>query len=176
MVPRSLTAAAANEPLHRGHSIAPAARHPHPQTVWLVRGGRPGAAPLEAGCATNVDRLTVSDNLPLVATYGDVLEALADPTRRTVLELVAERPRAVVDLARQLPISRPAVSQHLRVLKDAGLVCATPEGTRRIYRLNPQGVVAARAYLDRFWDEALAGFAAAVEESEERSDEHETGE
>lgn len=111
-----------------------------------------------------------------MATYGDVLEALADPTRRTVLELVAERPRAVVDLARQLPISRPAVSQHLRVLKDAGLVCATPEGTRRIYRLNPQGVVAARAYLDRFWDEALAGFAAAVEESEERSDEHETGE
>lgn len=105
-----------------------------------------------------------------MAAYGDVLDALGDPTRRAIFELVAESPRAVGELARELPVSRPAVSQHLRVLKDAGLVVDRPDGTRRIYHVNPEGVGALRAYLDRFWDEALAAFAAAIG----RSDEEET--
>ncbi len=71
------------------------------------------------------------------------------------------------ELADLLPVSRPAVSQHLRVLKDAGLVVDRPAGTRRLYRLNPEGVAAMRSYLDRFWDQALAAFAAAVEHDEE---------
>lgn len=102
-----------------------------------------------------------------MAAYGDVLDALGDPTRRAIFELVAESPRAVGELARELPVSRPAVSQHLRVLKDAGLVVDRPDGTRRIYHVNPEGVGALRAYLDRFWDEALAAFAAAIGQSDE---------
>ena len=94
-------------------------------------------------------------------------DALGDPTRRAVFELLADGPRAVGDLARRLPVSRPAVSQHLRVLKDAGLVVDRPVGNRRLYRLDPEGVGAMRAYLDRFWDEALAAFAAAVEQDDE---------
>lgn len=100
------------------------------------------------------------------ATYGQVLDALGDPTRRSILELVAERPRAVGELARELPVSRPAVSQHLRVLRAAALVRDRPEGTRRIYRLDRGGIAVVRAYLDRFWDEALIAFAAAVEDGE----------
>jgi DNA-binding transcriptional ArsR family regulator len=102
-----------------------------------------------------------------VATYADCLAALADPTRRTLFELLAEGPRPVGELARQLPVSRPAVSQHLRVLKNAGLVVDRPVGTRRLYRLNPEGVGALRAYLDRFWDQALAAFATAAEQADE---------
>jgi DNA-binding transcriptional ArsR family regulator len=102
-----------------------------------------------------------------VSTYGDSLAALADPTRRTLFELLAEGPRPVGELARQLPVSRPAVSQHLRVLKDAGLVVDRPVGTRRLYQLNPEGVGALRAYLDRFWNKALAAFASAVEQANE---------
>ncbi len=102
-----------------------------------------------------------------MSTYGASLAALADPTRRTLFELVAEGPRPVSELARRLPVSRPAVSQHLRVLKDAGLVVARPVGTRRLYQLNPEGVQALRAYLDRFWDKALAAFATAVEQAHE---------
>lgn len=98
-----------------------------------------------------------------MATYGTVLDALGDPTRRSVLELVAERPQPVGELARRLPVSRPAVSQHLRVLKDAGLVTDTAVGTQRVYRLDPRGIAALRAYLDRFWDDSLAAFARAVE-------------
>lgn len=98
-------------------------------------------------------------------THADVLDALGDPTRRAILELVAERPRAVGELADQLPVSRPAVSQHLRTLKNADLVRDRPEGTRRIYQINAGGVALARAYLDRFWDEALGAFANAVEDS-----------
>ncbi|MGH8959923.1 MAG: ArsR/SmtB family transcription factor [Jatrophihabitantaceae bacterium] len=94
---------------------------------------------------------------------GDVLGALADHTRRTILAYLAERPRAVGDLADELPISRPAVSQHLKVLKDAGLVTDRAAGTRRIYRLNPAGVAALRDQLDTFWDRALAGYQDAVE-------------
>jgi DNA-binding transcriptional ArsR family regulator len=100
-----------------------------------------------------------------VAAYRvEGLTALADPTRRSIFEHLAERPRAVGELAGDLPVSRPAVSQHLRVLKDAGLVLDEHAGTRRIYRVDPDGLGALRAYLDHFWDQALAGFKAAVEQ------------
>jgi DNA-binding transcriptional ArsR family regulator len=100
-----------------------------------------------------------------VQTYqADGLTALGDPTRRAIFERLAERPRAVGELAVELPVSRPAVSQHLKVLKEAGLVVDQPIGTRRIYRLDPDGVRDLRAYLDHFWDQALAGFKAAVEQ------------
>jgi DNA-binding transcriptional ArsR family regulator len=106
----------------------------------------------------------VSLNLPFVDTYGDAgLGLLGDPTRRAIFELLARRPRAVGELATELPISRPAVSQHLKVLKDAGLVVDRAEGTRRVYRLNPDGVAALRAYLDRIWEDALTAFQKAVE-------------
>jgi DNA-binding transcriptional ArsR family regulator len=101
----------------------------------------------------------VSTSLPFVDTYGDAgLGLLGDPSRRAIFELLARRPSSVSELAQQLPISRPAVSQHLRVLKDGGLVVSQPEGTRRVYRLNPDGVTALRAYLDRIWDDALTAF------------------
>jgi DNA-binding transcriptional ArsR family regulator len=99
--------------------------------------------------------------------HGDGLAALADPTRRTIFERLAERPAAVGQLARELPVSRPAVSQHLKVLKDAGLVLDRAEGSRRIYRLNPAGVGALRAYLDGFWNRSLAAFKTAAERPEE---------
>ena len=95
--------------------------------------------------------------------------ALADPTRRTILELVATRPRPVVELAEVLPITRPAVSQHLKVLKSAGLVLDRAEGTRRIYRADPEGLRQLRAQLDRFWNEALATFKQLVEQPEEEA-------
>jgi DNA-binding transcriptional ArsR family regulator len=99
-----------------------------------------------------------------VQTYrADGWTALGDPTRRAILERLAERPRAVVELAGELPVSRPAVSQHLKVLKDARLVVDRREGTRRIYQLDPDGVAALRADLDRFWSSALAAYKAAVE-------------
>ncbi len=94
--------------------------------------------------------------------YQPALAALADPTRREIFERVAERPRAVGELARELPVSRPAVSQHLRVLKDAHLVTGRTAGSRRIYALDPQGVGALRAYLDQFWQRALTAYQAAV--------------
>jgi DNA-binding transcriptional ArsR family regulator len=93
--------------------------------------------------------------------------ALADPTRRTIFELVAARPRAVGELAEHLPVTRPAVSQHLKVLKTAGLVRDHAEGTRRIYRVEPTGLAELRAQLDRFWNQALANFKELVEEPEE---------
>ncbi len=95
------------------------------------------------------------------------LEALGDPTRRTIFERLAERPQAVGELARDLPVSRPAVSQHLKVLKDAGLVIDRREGTRRIYELDPAGVGALRAYLDGFWQRSLTAFKDVVERQEE---------
>ncbi len=95
---------------------------------------------------------------------GSALAALADPTRREIYERLAERPRAVGDLARELPVSRPAVSQHLKVLKDAGLVGDRAEGTRRVYHLDPDGLRQLREYLDRFWNDALASFRTAVEQ------------
>jgi DNA-binding transcriptional ArsR family regulator len=100
-----------------------------------------------------------------VRTYrADGWTALGDPTRRAIFERIADRPRAVGELARELPVSRPAVSQHLKVLKDAGLVLDRPAGTRRIYQLDPDGVGALRADLDRFWNKALAAYKAAVEQ------------
>jgi DNA-binding transcriptional ArsR family regulator len=97
-------------------------------------------------------------------TYGKALGALADPTRREIFELIADRPQAVGELAAQLPVSRPAVSQHLRVLKEAGLVRERAEGTRRVYGLEPGGLEGLREYLDGFWNRALASFKAAVEQ------------
>jgi DNA-binding transcriptional ArsR family regulator len=100
-----------------------------------------------------------------VDTYGEGgLGLLGDPTRRAIFELLARRPSSVGELARQLPVSRPAVSQHLRVLKDGGLVVSRAEGTRRVYQLNPDGVSALRAYLDRVWDEALTAFHKAADD------------
>jgi DNA-binding transcriptional ArsR family regulator len=96
-----------------------------------------------------------------------VLTALGDPTRRVIFERLADRPRAVGELARELPVSRPAVSQHLRVLKDAGLVIDRPVGARRIYELDPKGVGALRAYLDQFWSRALAAYKRAAEQRPE---------
>ena len=93
--------------------------------------------------------------------------ALADPTRRTIFELVAARPRAVGELAEQLPVTRPAVSQHLKLLKAAGLVRDHAEGTRRIYRVEPAGLAELRAQLDRFWNQALANFKDLVEQAQE---------
>ena len=86
------------------------------------------------------------------------LAALGDPTRQQIFERLAERPLAVGELARGLPVTRPAVSQHLKVLKDAGLVAERQEGTRRIYRIDPRGLGAVRAWLDQHWASALAAF------------------
>jgi DNA-binding transcriptional ArsR family regulator len=91
------------------------------------------------------------------------LGLLGDPSRRAIFELLARHPCTVGELAQELPITRSAVSQHLRVLKDGGLVVSHAEGTRRIYRLNPDGVTALRAYLDRVWAEALTAFGKAAQ-------------
>lgn len=91
------------------------------------------------------------------------MSALADPTRRAIFERLVDGPKAVGQLAEGLPVSRPAVSQHLKVLREAGLVVDRAVGTRRVYQLNPAGLGALRAWLDRFWDQALAAFAAAAE-------------
>jgi DNA-binding transcriptional ArsR family regulator len=99
-----------------------------------------------------------------VSTYGtDGLAALGDPTRRTIFERLADEPLAVGAIARGLPVSRPAVSQHLKVLKDAGLVIDRADGTRRLYQLDPAGVEAMRAYFDTFWNQALVAFKAGAE-------------
>ena len=89
--------------------------------------------------------------------------ALSDPTRRQIFEGLAKRPRSVGELAAKLPVSRPAVSQHLKILKEAGLVTCRSEGTKRLYQINPKGIAAMRKYLDRFWDEALDAFKAFAE-------------
>jgi DNA-binding transcriptional ArsR family regulator len=103
-------------------------------------------------------------------SIGQTLLALGDPTRREIFELVAARPRAVGELAAELPVSRPAVSQHLRVLKEAGLVTDEAAGARRIYQLHPEGVAELRDYLDGFWTRSLRAFKAAAEadDKEER--------
>ncbi len=110
----------------------------------------------------------VSVHLRLVDTYlHHALNALGDPSRRAIFERLSRGPSAVGELARELPISRPAVSQHLKVLKEAGLVRDTAEGARRIYAIDPDGVGVLRAYLDRFWNRALAAFKEAVEQEGE---------
>lgn len=103
----------------------------------------------------------------MLAYAIDAWTALGDPTRRAIFERLAERPRAVGELAGDLPVSRPAVSQHLRVLKDAGLVIDRAAGTRRIYQVDPDGLGAMRAQLDRFWAQALAAYKQVVEQSTE---------
>src|SRR5499433_3809791 len=100
--------------------------------------------------------------------YGKALQCLSDPTRRRVFERLRAGPQSVGVLARGLPVSRPAVSQHLKALKSAGLVSDRPEGTRRVYYIDPEGLGALRRWLDQFWDEALAAFAAEVETSHEK--------
>ncbi len=102
-----------------------------------------------------------------MSAYEASFAALADPTRRAIFERLAERPQAVGELARDLPVSRPAVSQHLKVLKDAGLVIDRPLGTRRIYQLDPDGLAELRAYFDSFWTDALSAFRAEAERREE---------
>jgi DNA-binding transcriptional ArsR family regulator len=99
------------------------------------------------------------------------LGALGDDTRRAIFELLADGPRAVGDIANQLPVSRPAVSQHLKVLKEAGLVRDEQDGTRRLYQLDPHGVQALRAYLDLFWTKALGAFKQAVERADTSGEE-----
>ncbi|HEY1709055.1 MAG TPA: metalloregulator ArsR/SmtB family transcription factor [Rhizomicrobium sp.] len=98
--------------------------------------------------------------------YGNALEALADPTRRRIFERLRRGAQPVGRLATGLPVSRPAVSQHLKVLKEAGLVSEEREGTRRIYRIDPSGLAQLRTWLDQFWDAALDAFKAEVERSE----------
>ena len=102
-----------------------------------------------------------------MAYRSAALLALGDPTRLAILERLADRPSAVVDLARELPVSRPAVSQHLRVLKDAGLVIDQAVGNRRIYRVDPDGLAGVRDQLERFWTKALATYKATVEQANE---------
>jgi DNA-binding transcriptional ArsR family regulator len=103
-----------------------------------------------------------------VETYqAEGWTALGDPTRRAIFERLAEHPSAVGELASELPVSRPAVSQHLKVMKDARLVVARREGNRRIYQLDPDGVALLRAYLDRFWSQALTAYKAALEKQAE---------
>jgi DNA-binding transcriptional ArsR family regulator len=101
-----------------------------------------------------------------MANASLALAALADPTRREIFERLARSPRAVGELARELPVSRPAVSQHLRALKDAGLVLHRAHGTRNVYEIDPNGLGALRAWLDQFWAEALESFKAEVEKDE----------
>ena len=96
-----------------------------------------------------------------------MIEALGDPTRRAIFERLVARPQSVRELADALPVSRPAVSQHLKVLKEIGLVIDHADGTRRVYRVVPDGVASMRDYLDRMWDRALTAFAATVESQAE---------
>ena len=95
--------------------------------------------------------------------YATAMEALGDRTRREIMERLRDWPRPVGEIAAGLPVSRPAVSQHLRILKEAGLVTERKQGTRRIYRVEPKGLADLRAYFDSFWEQALAGFKATAE-------------
>ena len=99
------------------------------------------------------------------------LSALAEPVRQEIYERLATRPQAVGELAAQMPISRPAVSQHLKILKEAGLVTETPDGTRRIYRLDPRGIAAIREWLDQTWARALVDFKIFAENAEKQEKE-----
>jgi DNA-binding transcriptional ArsR family regulator len=103
--------------------------------------------------------------------YGNGIAALGDSTRRTIFELLGDGPRSVGALAGELPVSRPAVSQHLKVLKDAGLVSESRVGTRRVYRVEPEAVAELRTYFDEFWTQALAAFKTAAE-SELEGEQH----
>ncbi len=104
-----------------------------------------------------------------MATNSNALTALGDPTRRAIFERLAGGPLSVGAIARDLPVSRPAVSQHLRVLKHAGLVRDRPVANRRLYSLDPRGVAGLRSYFDEFWNHALGAFKTAAENLEEES-------
>ena len=106
--------------------------------------------------------------MPLHALPGDPFDALGDPNRRAIVELLAAGDRSVSELAGELPISRPAVSRHLRLLKEAGLVADRAEGTRRLYRLDDEGIAAVRRYLEDVWGEAAARFRLVAENTSER--------
>lgn len=103
-------------------------------------------------------------------TYGYIFGALSDPTRRALFETLQREPRCVRDLAAEFPISRPAVSQHLRVLKLAKLVTEQRRGTQRIYRVNPEGLHALRSYVDQMWDDALDAFRTHAEQEADNND------
>ncbi|UJW29791.1 metalloregulator ArsR/SmtB family transcription factor [Saccharothrix sp. AJ9571] len=103
----------------------------------------------------------------MTAYVDEAWTALGDPSRRQILKRLAERPRSVTEIAEELPISRPAVSQHLRVLKEARLVRARPAGTRRIYEVDLQGLATLREELDEFWGKALENFKRLAEEEQE---------
>jgi DNA-binding transcriptional ArsR family regulator len=109
-------------------------------------------------CLTGI---SVSCSLRLVEAYGvEAIAALGDPTRRAIFECVAEGPKSVGEIAGEFSVSRPAVSQHLRVLKEAGLVTDKADGTRRIYQIRQQGIQAIHGYLDQMWNQAMAAFQA----------------
>lgn len=122
--------------------------------------GDSGFAPQESRFTTAPSRLRcVSVDLRFVGTYPSAaLDALGDPTRRAIFERLGRAPAAVGELAAELPVSRPAVSQHLKVLKQAGLVRDEAIGTRRVYHLDPDGIDALRAYFTQFWSTALSAF------------------
>lgn len=103
----------------------------------------------------------------MIANQAEALRALSDPTRLAIFERLAAGPISVVEIARDLPVSRPAVSQHLKVLKRAGLVFDRPQGTRHLYQVDPDAVEALRRYFDRFWESALASFKRAAETNQE---------
>lgn len=115
----------------------------------------------------DLDRGTVSVSLRFVTTYlaARQLDALGDPTRRAIFERLADGPLPVVEITRTLSVSRPAVSQHLKVLKDVGLVAGRAEGTRRLYSIDRAGLAVVRAYFDRFWDDALEAFRRTAEQT-----------
>ena len=106
-----------------------------------------------------------------MANAERVFAALTDPTRRSVFERLRSGPRSVGEIANDLPVSRPAVSQHLKVLKEAGLVSDRSEGTRRIYHIDPNGLGAMRAWLDQFWTAALGAFVEEVNRTEKKEKE-----
>ena len=134
--------------------------------MTLVASANPAACPWMTGLTEQ----RVSTSLPLVMTNrADPWIALGDPTRRAIFERLADRPRAVGELAAEFPVTRPAVSQHLKVLKDAGLVVDRVAGTRRIYQVDPKGVGALRAQLDRFWSKTLATYKEVVEQPTEEA-------
>ena len=119
----------------------------------------------DADLNISVDKfLLVSDNLRLVGAYLQAgLDALGDATRMAIFQKLSNGPIAVNELAQMLPVSRPAVSQHLKVLKDAGLVMDSKAGTRRLYQLDPEGVARLRAHFDKMWTKAMSNFQAAAE-------------
>ena len=124
------------------------------------------------GVRSRLQGESVSGSLPFVGTYRGELQlaALGDPCRRAIIGLLASGPTSVGELAGRLPVSRPAVSQHLRVLKDARLVADRPLGTRRLYSLDPEGAQQIRQFLEQFWQQDLNHFAAYVADQAEQTD------